>query len=587
MSDMMKPPLVSIIMPAHNASKSIRDALDCLVFQTLEDIEIIIVENGSTDNTLEIANEYKEYFPEKIVVLSFEWGSVGKARNVGFENARAEYIYCCDADDLVSYQAIEKLYDKAVTGKYDLVMIPYFLHRDGKKKAVSRLHTKKNLLANEYAIKHNQLTFWSKLIKKTLWERVGEIPDITFEDVAFLLPLVSYAQRIGYVDDPLYHYYRHEGTITGTALSYHLTDVLKSERFAIERCNPRYCEAVVARVVERIRYNIRTRWFMLDEIVPWIRELWNKIEANRYVNETSWRTDYLRKFVDLSTEPMPCIVYVNGFRGDVDENFIEHIKQRAFRTLEAVVILNETTCNIDENRTIREAYRDNNMELIGHYFALKKIFETGGIYLDPHIEIHASFNYMRYWGAFFGFIDKNTFSDWVFGGCAKNNVFRHILNTYDEGGCYEDRFMPLCDRIRNILFAVYEVQECRTEPLKFKDGLAVFSPDVLVVQATELVGDEPALHICSHIFSEHGENEDYIVLKRDTLTWLAQRPNEEQESQIKSQASKINSLERDIAKLENSRSWRMTAPLRRLSKAKVGSLMKQVYRKTKKMLHKP
>jgi len=270
---------------------------------------------------------------------------------------------------------------------------------------------------------------------------------------------------------------------------------------------------------------------------------------------------------------MPCIAYINGFKQPPSAAFLSHVREKAFRGLQDVVVLNSETCNIDENAVVRAAYNAGDTEFVGHYFALKKIYESGGIYLDERIEIHAPFNYMRYWNAFFGFIDANTFSDWVFGGRAGNLAFKLLLETYEGEGRYKDKFMTLRDRVRNILVSVFNVQQCKTIRFWYRDGLAVFSPEVMVTQITKLEGHRPALHICSHKFTEFADDEDYVVIKRDTLIWFTKNIKSVSDS------SQVSSLKARIKALERSSSWRITYPLRKFSRTRFGHLVSKMYHK--------
>ena len=100
---------VSIIVPVYNVEPYLNKCLDSLVKQTLEDIEIIIVNDNSPDNSEQIILEYKEKYPDKIVYIKKENGGVSSARNAGLEVARGEYIGFLDGDDYVSLDMFKTL----------------------------------------------------------------------------------------------------------------------------------------------------------------------------------------------------------------------------------------------------------------------------------------------------------------------------------------------------------------------------------------------------------------------------------------------------------------------------------------------
>ena len=104
---------VSIIIPAYNTEKYIDNCLQSLVNQTLKEMEIIIVDDGSKDNTLELLRGYEAKFPEKIKVFTKENGGQASARNLALEHVTGEYVGFVDSDDWVSLDMYEKMYQKA------------------------------------------------------------------------------------------------------------------------------------------------------------------------------------------------------------------------------------------------------------------------------------------------------------------------------------------------------------------------------------------------------------------------------------------------------------------------------------------
>lgn len=114
----MSGPKVSVLLPVYNAEKYITQTMDSLVNQTLKDIEIVAVDDGSTDKSGEILDLYAEKYPN-ITVVHQECISQANALNRAVRMAKGEYIAECDADDFVSVQMYEKLYNAATDPKYD------------------------------------------------------------------------------------------------------------------------------------------------------------------------------------------------------------------------------------------------------------------------------------------------------------------------------------------------------------------------------------------------------------------------------------------------------------------------------------
>lgn len=119
-------PKVSVIVPVYNAEKFLQDCIDSLVNQTLEEIEIIFVNDASPDHCLSILKENQGLYPDKIKIIDSKVNlKQGGARNLGIREAQADYIAFVDSDDFVSPTMIEHLYDRTVKRKADVSVIKY------------------------------------------------------------------------------------------------------------------------------------------------------------------------------------------------------------------------------------------------------------------------------------------------------------------------------------------------------------------------------------------------------------------------------------------------------------------------------
>lgn len=116
-SHMSNNPTVSVVVPCYNAQEYVRESLESLVHQTNHDIEIVCVNDGSTDDTLEILEQYQSQ-DQRVTVVSRENGGYGKAVNIGIAHAKGEYIGILEPDDCMDLRAYERLY--AYAKKYSL-----------------------------------------------------------------------------------------------------------------------------------------------------------------------------------------------------------------------------------------------------------------------------------------------------------------------------------------------------------------------------------------------------------------------------------------------------------------------------------
>ena len=116
----------SIIIAMYNSEKYIKDTLESIINQTMnfeDNIEIIVVDDGSTDNSKVICNDYVNKYPNNIKYLYKQNGGVSSARNLGIKNAKGKYFNFLDSDDLLSNNALEVVYDFFEKNKYDIDMV--------------------------------------------------------------------------------------------------------------------------------------------------------------------------------------------------------------------------------------------------------------------------------------------------------------------------------------------------------------------------------------------------------------------------------------------------------------------------------
>ncbi len=200
---------ISIIVPVYNVEKYLRQCMESLTGQTLEEIEIIAVNDGSPDNSLSILKEYEKRYPEKVKVFSIENQGVGHARNYGFSKASGEYVLFVDSDDYMEDTACEILYEKAKRDGNDLVLFGRYNEESGVRKENISMPWNDNfqLQDQQYAMTRISPFPWDKLVSRELFAQVGGFPEkIRFEDLPVACLLAACAKSIGTVRQCLYHY---------------------------------------------------------------------------------------------------------------------------------------------------------------------------------------------------------------------------------------------------------------------------------------------------------------------------------------------------------------------------------------------
>lgn len=205
-------PKVSVIVPFYNVELYIKKCLESLVNQTLEDIEIILVNDGSKDGSKEIAMKYTEKYPEKIIYFEKPNGGLSDARNYGMKHTNGDYIAFLDSDDYVELNTYEKLYNKAIETGADMVECDFYWEYPDKK-----IHDQNANYQNESDMySRARVVAWNKLYKReVLLNSNIEFPKgLLYEDVEFFYKILPQIKHRELINEPLIHYIQRENSIT-------------------------------------------------------------------------------------------------------------------------------------------------------------------------------------------------------------------------------------------------------------------------------------------------------------------------------------------------------------------------------------
>ncbi|MBP3408609.1 MAG: glycosyltransferase [Bacteroidaceae bacterium] len=208
----MKEGLIGVIVPVYNTEKYIRQCLDSILAQTYTNWEAILVDDGSTDNSGKICDEYAAK-DKRFKVIHQENGGVSVARQTGLDNVTGDYIIHCDPDDWIEPQMLKELIDKALEGDYDMVICDYYEFRGVSKFYVSQRIvnpiTSKEV-QNKIVNQELHGNCWNKLIRKDYCCRVSFTPkDISLaEDELYIVRILNNNLRVAYIDNALYNYRR-------------------------------------------------------------------------------------------------------------------------------------------------------------------------------------------------------------------------------------------------------------------------------------------------------------------------------------------------------------------------------------------
>lgn len=211
--------LVSVVMPVYNACGYLRPAIESIMHQTLREIEIICVDDGSTDTSLDMIKIFQQS-DDRIRIITETNAGPGLARNNGLKRARGEYVAFLDADDFYESDMLEVLYNTAKEKELDIAISKYDIFENKKSRfrenienEYSKIYTGGAVTSKnehpDFILESTSGSAWNKLFRRSFIAEKGItfLPEIMmFEDVYFTVCALAFAERVAKVDKVLVHH---------------------------------------------------------------------------------------------------------------------------------------------------------------------------------------------------------------------------------------------------------------------------------------------------------------------------------------------------------------------------------------------
>jgi len=223
-------PKVSVIIPCYNSEKFLKKAVDSVRKQSLEEIEIILIDDGSTDKTSTLLQSYKMEDNRIEIISHSKNQGLGAARNNGISNANGEYLFFLDSDDYIHPNFLESLYDKAQTENTDILQAQILIHHNDTKEIYPKdlIPFKQPVNGIEY---YNEGIFIEPKACGKLWKTAFikdnnlQFSNTYYEDIFMVFQAFVLAKRINNILLPGYHYIINKNSITGRKItSKHVVD---------------------------------------------------------------------------------------------------------------------------------------------------------------------------------------------------------------------------------------------------------------------------------------------------------------------------------------------------------------------------
>ena len=291
--------LISVVIPVYNVEKYLRQCLDSVISQSYRNLEILLVDDGSTDGSGDICDEYKDR-DERIQVFHLENKGLSAARNYAIDRAHGTYIAFIDSDDWFELNAVQHLLDTAEATNADIVTCRYYLEYINKTEVSvggEEAFVVSGPKVMEMLVLQQKVTgdAWNKLYKKSIFADVRYPEGRVFEDIATTYKLFLLSKSLAYTPDCLLHYRNRKNSISNNHSMKSLIDywVAYRERFlSLKDISEEYHRMVLAEAVGAVS---RTwRWYAgcakqdkkgskvwLDEMQRFVKAYRKEILGNR------------------------------------------------------------------------------------------------------------------------------------------------------------------------------------------------------------------------------------------------------------------------------------------------------------------
>lgn len=285
----MKKGLISIIVPIYNIEMYLKRCVDSLINQTYKNIEILLVNDGSTDNSPLICKEYEEKHKNVIVFLDKKNGGVSDARNLGLKHATGEYVTFVDADDYVDEKFIEKLYNQVKDNPAVLVISNAKNFDDNSIIETKKLIEKEIELNKEQCIKELLLekkffsVCWGKLYKTELAKQIEFDKSMKIaEDFKYIMDYfkkIKENDKVIIIPDRLYYYYLRQGSAIRSGFDNRWIDEIKlCEKYIEKFSKTDYYKYAIKRYV-RINITCAIKFNLNKEKYKFIRNNISKYKS--------------------------------------------------------------------------------------------------------------------------------------------------------------------------------------------------------------------------------------------------------------------------------------------------------------------
>lgn len=546
-------PTVSVIVPVYNVEKYLSRCLDSILAQSLQSVEVICIDDGSTDRSPEILREYAER-DVRIKVVAQENQGPCEARKKGISLSNGKYIGFVDSDDWAAPEMYEKLVDKAERENCDMVLCDFYLSRLGEL-TYTKGYAGKKLTVKEFMQIDAPPYLCMKLFRTDLKEHMlGAKGGNQAEDVGMLYPLLPYVKKMGYVPEALYYYFqRADSSSNGDSfvVNYGIEAYLSQLRDLFQRDYGHYTPFAKKHFVQMVYWGLKAparRPFLADYI-----------EFLQEVSPLLIGCPQLKQFKDLTqylcSETIPKTLIVAG-QGSSGQCAAVCMESWNYYARNCTVKELEIKLPSDVPEIVLRAEEAGAQEFVNDYLKLRYVYENGGIVIDGTIKLNKPIGELRACSAFVGYQEENHINTRFWGAVKEHPLLQSVLMSYEGDGLINQIDVNLGMRFYFALCKQYKLPQGDTKEHLLGDGVKIFRCDKLSYRintnnVAQLYDDAIA-----------GMEEKGLMAAPQSifgiLTAEAQKGVDEKNKR------RLMECEKEINRVKNSRSWKITRPLRKL-----------------------
>ncbi len=481
---------VSVIVPVYNVENYLEECLLSLEKQTLQDIEIILVDDGSTDNSSVILNDFARRKPELFKLFTKANGGLGDARNFGIQQASGEYLAFIDSDDFVEPTMMEELYQAGVTHGCDIVLADLY----GFDNVTGYSTVEKSPFSNSGVLDMNSLLLHAtrpvvvsactKIYRRSIFAK-WQFPEGWYEDMGLIPILFSYAEKVYYLAKPLYHYrWNRAGSIQSQKADEKTLEIFKSKTRVLEQSNPDYLNEISFAVYEHAVRFYNSQPHFRNETLEYIAEKQMYFHNNSYIKEAIANDELLCLF--KKEYRIPKKIHYCWFGKGIKSRNIEKCIASWKKHLPdyEIVEWNENNCDINENNYTKTAYENEKWAYVSDYFRFKALWEQGGIYLDTDMYVYKPLDELLYYNAFFGIETYAYVHGGIIGAAPNSPLVKEILNSYKKDTYSSTEQYTVCNRLTDILLKGYNFKQNGCHQV-LPGGIALLEPNVVTVNFSD------------------------------------------------------------------------------------------------------